>query len=312
MSDFTFKCPYCQQSIEAPEEMRGTVSECPSCNVKIKIPVQQAFPRAKLQSASLPQPQKKNVFIKKPASPNLASSKTRACPFCGEEILSIAIKCKHCSSDLWKSDRAFSSTSTGGILAKLREGVLITVACLSIMSFFMPNAVISIPILGKMNISMYDAVSSFCKSPKSKVQNADRIEKPDVKTMVQSGKITEAGVGGIVTAVAVAGLAIHYVLSIFWCIGRIIMGKSVEIINKLWLFTAIQFPVLLTIGSSFVLASMKSEMAKKNDGSFGATLGTAFLNSFSIEPGLIMWALFMLSLCGLITVILSRKMVAST
>ncbi len=307
MSDFKFKCPYCEQPIEAPEEMRGTTSECPFCDKIIKVPVQQSIPRTMLpptpvfQEKNKIQPNKKTIFSTR------ASSKTRACPFCGEEILQVAIKCKHCGSDLWKSDRGVAVTSESGVLAKLREGVLIAVACLSIFAFFMPNAVINVPILGKMNISMYDVVSSFCKTPTSQVNHADRIEKPDVKKMVQSGKISEAGVGGIVFTVAVAGIAIHYVLSIFWCIVRIITGTSFNVLNKLWLFTAIQYPVLLSIGSGMILASMKTEMAKKDNGGFGAELGAAFMNSLSIEPGVIMWALFMLSICGLITTILYRK-----
>ncbi len=38
MSDFKFTCPYCQQSLEAPQDMLGTVIDCPSCNKRIQIP----------------------------------------------------------------------------------------------------------------------------------------------------------------------------------------------------------------------------------------------------------------------------------
>jgi hypothetical protein len=37
MSDFKFNCPHCQQSLEAPEEMIGETTECPSCKGQIQI-----------------------------------------------------------------------------------------------------------------------------------------------------------------------------------------------------------------------------------------------------------------------------------
>jgi hypothetical protein len=38
MSDFKFNCPHCQQSLEAPQDMLGTVIDCPSCNKRIQLP----------------------------------------------------------------------------------------------------------------------------------------------------------------------------------------------------------------------------------------------------------------------------------
>jgi DNA-directed RNA polymerase subunit RPC12/RpoP len=46
MSDFKLKCPHCQQSLEAPEEMLGAVVDCPSCNGRIQLPVPPARPKA--------------------------------------------------------------------------------------------------------------------------------------------------------------------------------------------------------------------------------------------------------------------------
>ncbi len=81
MSDFKFNCPHCNQSLEAPEEMLGQQINCPSCNGVIELPA----PTAKKQSAPPPPPQQ---------------PQTRACPFCGEQILAFAIKCKHCGEFL--------------------------------------------------------------------------------------------------------------------------------------------------------------------------------------------------------------------
>lgn len=80
MTDFKFNCPHCKQSLEAPEEMLGQQINCPSCNGAIKLPN--------------PQPKKPTVV------PSQPTKQTKACPFCGEEILSTAVKCKHCGEFL--------------------------------------------------------------------------------------------------------------------------------------------------------------------------------------------------------------------
>ena len=79
MADFKFNCPHCKQSLEAPEEILGQRINCPSCNGAIDLPNP---PRTVTAPPPPQQPQ------------------TRACPFCGEQILSSAIKCKHCGEFL--------------------------------------------------------------------------------------------------------------------------------------------------------------------------------------------------------------------
>lgn len=83
MADVKFNCPHCKQPLEAPEEMRGQPIDCPSCNKAFTIPT--------------------------PTAPPPQSPATKACPFCGEEILSQAKKCKHCGEILDESLRAQSA-----------------------------------------------------------------------------------------------------------------------------------------------------------------------------------------------------------
>lgn len=38
MSELTFSCPKCKQSLEGDDSMRGLVIECPSCKTPITVP----------------------------------------------------------------------------------------------------------------------------------------------------------------------------------------------------------------------------------------------------------------------------------
>ena len=79
MPDIKFNCPHCNQSLEAPTDMVGQLIECPSCKQTLEVARSQARSSA---STSAPQDQ------------------TKACPYCGETILAIAQKCKHCGEFL--------------------------------------------------------------------------------------------------------------------------------------------------------------------------------------------------------------------
>jgi DNA-directed RNA polymerase subunit RPC12/RpoP/membrane protein YdbS with pleckstrin-like domain len=91
MSDIEFKCPHCEQSLDVPEELLGQAVECPSCNGTIQLP--------EPQSPTATTPKTQNTTSE-------SSPETRECPYCGEDILAKAKKCKHCGELLDSSLRA--------------------------------------------------------------------------------------------------------------------------------------------------------------------------------------------------------------
>lgn len=79
----TVKCPNCEWSAEVPDEKipaGGGKGICPKCQTKFEVHKEA---KQLIEAAS-------------PLSPT--QRVTRACPLCGEEILSVAKKCKHCQS----------------------------------------------------------------------------------------------------------------------------------------------------------------------------------------------------------------------
>lgn len=101
------ECPKCKSRLQAPDEAAGRTAKCKKCGSPITIP--NAAPVAEkpkpntLIAATPPKtitakPVTNAVLEPRYSPPSLPQ--TANCPFCGEDVLATAKKCKHCGEIL--------------------------------------------------------------------------------------------------------------------------------------------------------------------------------------------------------------------
>jgi len=99
-----FTCPFCSASVKAADSQRNKNSRCPKCKEPIRVPDTDGGlagdPVEDVASTQLVPHVVASPVQMQPASQSVA------CPFCGESILAVAKKCKHCNEMLDPTLRA--------------------------------------------------------------------------------------------------------------------------------------------------------------------------------------------------------------
>lgn len=195
--------------------------------------------------------------------------------------------------------RSSSATSRNGL--NYANYLLIAVLALSVLAFFMPNFSISIPVLGKIEVSMFD----FFNPKNHAAQNGSEMSaKPSFsfKDLKNNDlfQFKKASVGVLLCLASVLGLLGHYLFSVLWAVLNFAFRKSFRIFNWFWLGLAIQFPILFTLGTHLALAAFKDQMtaeAGKSSGG-GDAFAAAFTSNISVGPAAMMWVLFGIALAA--------------
>lgn len=105
-------CPHCQQKYNVELDLVGSSIECPKCNNTFII--KGAANHNPSEQILTPCSDESNDLVFDPFASKSATTKTssKRCPMCGEEILAIAKKCKHCGEMLERIENEFGKKKT--------------------------------------------------------------------------------------------------------------------------------------------------------------------------------------------------------
>jgi len=112
MSDFKFKCPHCQQSLEAPEEMLGTAINCPTCNGSIQLPAAQ-------QPPELPPATKRVVITKTATSPSANTAPSQSTQ--KEEVIAKTTEALKTAAGAMDTIARYGAGKLGKVLTNLSQ-----------------------------------------------------------------------------------------------------------------------------------------------------------------------------------------------
>src|SRR5689334_19633368 len=101
-------CPSCGACLKAPDNASGKKTKCPECNAPVRIPGgPSSHPRPdSIRSVEYSRAQNTPPPVRVPTRPAVEvdvqpiHKETKACPYCGEQVLAVAKKCKHCGETI--------------------------------------------------------------------------------------------------------------------------------------------------------------------------------------------------------------------
>jgi hypothetical protein len=193
-------------------------------------------------------------------------------------------------------------------LSAIHNLLIKTVFVASLLAFFLPNVTVSLPVVGAMDVSMFDFFTSRSNDTKN---SGETPKKPSIR-QASDFHFENASIGGVLCAVSVLALMGHYLLTLVWGTLTFSLRRTFPTFNTVWLCLGLQFPILFSIAAHMALTGLKTDVANQagNDpgGGIGTALGLIMVNNTSIRPGVTMWILMLLALAALATHILQRTL----
>jgi hypothetical protein len=187
-------------------------------------------------------------------------------------------------------------------LGRAHQQALKAVCLLSLLAFFLTNVSIKVPVVGTINVSMLDFLTR-----RSVATSAHDIQKPNLTSMFSGDGFQFNNLGSLICAAAVLGVMLHYLLTLVWVILTFAFKKTFPPLTLAWLGLAAQFPILFSLGARMVLGGVRSEAMSELQGNPFGAVGTAFLDQFSVQPGISMWILGLTSVAALLGAVALRR-----
>jgi GYF domain 2 len=187
-------------------------------------------------------------------------------------------------------------------IASVYQWLLYLVFCFALISFFLPNISLTMPIVGTTGVSMFDLITSKPSDASKDASNSTESNSqgptaPNFWDDITGNKI---GAGGIICAISLFLLMGHYLLTLVWGFLTFVLKRNYAFLTFIWLCLAVQFPILFLIGGQILIGGMKSQMTADLANNPFAVIGEAMAASIGVQPGLTTWILMILSLAALI------------